>query len=100
MIRKNHKWVMNQIRVAKIAHGFLYIVALLGVAGCRLDVTQTIEVTNPGREVVTYRESFDDEAFAATTQLGGAYAFGFDAAKRDGWDVIGSREGNQHTFVF
>jgi len=52
----------------------LCLFALIGLSGCRLDVTQAIDVTAPGREVIIYRETFDDEAFAATTQLGGPYA--------------------------
>ncbi len=76
------------------------VVALLVLSGCRLDVTQGIDVTTKGREVITYTEVFDDEAFTATTQIGGAYAFGFDAAKQDGWDVRGSSGPNAHTFVF
>jgi hypothetical protein len=74
--------------------------ALLALSACRLDVTQTIDVTQQGREVITYRETFDDEAFSATTQLGGAAAFGFDAAKQDGWNVSGSSGPNEHTFLF
>jgi hypothetical protein len=70
------------------------------MTGCRLDVTQTVDLTTKGREVITYRETFDDEAFNATAQLGGASAFGFDAAKQDGWDVRGSSGPNEHTFVF
>jgi hypothetical protein len=79
---------------------FICIVALLVLSGCRLDVTQTIDLTTKGREVITYTENFDDEAFAATTQIGGASAFGFDAAENDGWDVHGSSGPNEHTFVF
>ncbi len=79
---------------------FVCIVALLVLSGCRLDVTQTIDITTKGREVITYTEVFDDEAFSATTQIGGASAFGFDAAKEDGWDVHGSSGPNTHTFVF
>ena len=79
---------------------FICIVALLVLSGCRLDVTQTIDVTTKGREVITYSETFDDEAFGVTTQIGGASAFGFDAAKQDGWDVRGSSGPNEHTFVF
>jgi len=79
---------------------FFCISALVLLSGCRLDVTQTIDLTTPGREVITYRETFDDEAFAATTQLGGPSAFGFDAAKQDGWDVRGSNGRNEHTFLF
>lgn len=79
---------------------FFCISALVVLSGCRLDVTQTIDLTTAGREVITYRETFDDEAFAATTQLGGASAFGFDAAKKDGWDVRGSSGSNEHTFLF
>jgi hypothetical protein len=74
--------------------------ALFVLSACRLDVTQAIDVTAPGREVITYKETFDDEAFSITRQLGGASAFGFDAAKEDGWDVRGSSGPNEHTFVF
>ena len=81
-------------------HRLLCLCALVGLSGCRLDVTQTIDVTTPGREVITYSETFDDEAFAATTQLGGPSAFGFDAAKQDGWDVSASSGPNRHTFIF
>jgi len=67
---------------------------------CRLDVTQTIDVTAKGRQVITYSETFDDEALRVATQLGGPSAFGFDAAKQDGWDVRGSSAPNKHMFVF
>jgi hypothetical protein len=80
--------------------GFICIVALFALSACRVDVTQTIDTSAKGREVITYRETFDDEAFDATTQLGGASAFGFDAAKEDGWDVRGSSGLNEHTFVY
>lgn len=79
---------------------FFCIAALFALSACKLDVTQTIDVTQKGREVITYRETFDDEAFRATTQLGGASAFGFDAAKADGWDVRGSSAPNEHAFIF
>jgi hypothetical protein len=79
---------------------FICIVALLVLSGCRLDVTQTIDATMKDREVITYTETFDDEAFRVTAQIGGASAFGFDAAKEDGWDVQGSSGPNTHTFVF
>jgi hypothetical protein len=79
---------------------FFCIVALLVLSGCRLDVTQSIDVTAKGREVITYREIFDDDAFNVATQLGGPSAFGFDAAKDDGWDVRGSSGPNEHTFTF
>ena len=74
--------------------------ALFALSACKLDVMQTIDVSEKGREVITYRETFDDEAFRATAQLGGPSAFGFDAAKADGWDVRGSSGPNQHTFIF
>jgi hypothetical protein len=73
---------------------------LFVVSGCRLDVTQTIDLTAEPREIVTYSETFDDEAFQATTQLGGTSAFGFDAAKEDGWDVQSSSGPDSHTFTF
>src|SRR5665213_3632413 len=76
------------------------IAALFALSACKLDVVQTIDVSQKGREVITYRETFDDEAFRATAQLGGASAFGFDAAKADGWDVRGSSGPNEHTFIF
>ncbi len=76
------------------------ITALLVLSGCRLDVTQTIDVRTKGQEVITYTETFDNEAFNVTPQIGGASAFGFDAAKQDGWDVHGSSGPNEHTFVF
>jgi hypothetical protein len=79
---------------------FVCIVALLVLSGCRLDVTQAIDVTTKDREIITYSETFDDEAFSVTTQIGGASAFGFDAAKKNGWDVRGSSGPNEHTFVF
>jgi hypothetical protein len=75
-------------------------VAVLVLTACRVDVTQTIDLTTQGRAVVSYAETFDDEAFSATGRLGGASAFGFDAAKADGWDVRRSSGPNQHTFVF
>ncbi len=53
-----------------------------------------------GREVITYRETFDDKAFNATTQLGAVSAFAFDAGKQDGWDVRGSSGPNERTFTF
>ena len=77
----------------------LLISALTLASGCRLDVTQTIDVTAKTREIITYRETFDDEAFQVVTQLGGASAFGFNAAKGDGWDVRGSSGPNSHTFI-
>ena len=79
---------------------FFCIAALFALSACKLDITQMIDVTQKGREVITYRETFDDEAFRATAQLGGASAFGFDAAKADGWDVSGLSGPNEHTFVF
>lgn len=79
---------------------FMCVSALVVLSGCRLDVTQTIDLTTAGREVITYRETFDDEAFAATMQLGGPSAFGFDTAKQDGWDVRGLSDRNEHTFLF
>jgi hypothetical protein len=79
---------------------FFCSIALLVLSACRLDVTQTIDVRQKGQEVITYRETFDDEAFQTTTQLGAASAFGFDAAKDDGWDVSGSSGPNEHTFIF
>lgn len=79
---------------------FVCIVALLALSACKLDVTQTVDVTQKGREVITYRETLDDEAFSAAAQLGGPSAFGFDAAKDDGWDVRGSSGPNEHIFVF
>lgn len=66
---------------------FICISVLVVLSGCRLDVTQTVDVTAPSREVITYRETFDDEAFAVATHLGGPNSFGFDAAKQDGWDA-------------
>lgn len=80
--------------------GVFCICAVLAASGCRLDVTQAIDATVKGRETVTYTETFDDEAFRATTELGGASAFAFDAAKSDGWDVRSSSGPNRHTFVF
>lgn len=79
---------------------FLCLTALIMLCGCRLDVTQTIDVASKGRELVTYRETFDDEAFSVTTQLGGPSAFAFDAAKQDGWGVRASSGPNEHTFIF
>jgi hypothetical protein len=76
------------------------ISALLVASGCRLDVTQTIDVTAKTREIITYSETFDNEAFRVATQLGGPAAFGFDAAKEDGWDVHESSGPTTHTFVF
>lgn len=70
------------------------------LCGCRLDVTQTIDVASKGQVLIAYRETFDDEAFSVTTQLGGPSAFGFDAAKQDGWDVRSSSGPNAHTFIF
>lgn len=84
----------------KMMRRLLCISALVALSGCRLDVTQTIDVTAAGREVVTYRETLDDEAFSATARLAGPYAFGFDAAKEDGWDVRTSSGPNEHTFLF
>lgn len=57
-------------------------------------------MTSAARETVTYSETFDDEAFSATTHLGGPNAFSFDTAKQDGWDVRASSGPNAHTFVF
>jgi hypothetical protein len=79
---------------------FLCLSALVMLCSCRLDVTQTIDVTSKGRELITYRETFDDEAFGVTTRLGGSSAFGFNAAKQDGWNIRGSSGPNEHTFVF
>ncbi|HTX58883.1 MAG TPA: hypothetical protein VMH02_04330 [Verrucomicrobiae bacterium] len=73
---------------------------LLVLTACRLDVTQTIDVAAKGREVITYRETLDDEAFSVASQLGGPAAFAFDAAKEDGWSVRGSSGPNEHTFIF
>lgn len=79
---------------------FLCLSALAMLCGCRLDVTQTIDVTSRGRELITYKETFDDDAFGVTTRIGGPSAFAFNAAKQDGWNVRGSIGPNEHTFIF
>lgn len=78
----------------------LSMLVLLVASGCRLDVTQTIDVTAKAGEVITYTETFDDEAFRVATQLGGPTPFGLDTAKEDGWAVHESNGPNRHTFVF
>jgi hypothetical protein len=83
-----------------LSRRLLCILAVLTLPACRLDVTQTIDVTAKGHEIITYSETFDDDALRVATQLGGPSAFGFDAAKQDGWDVRGSSAPNKHTFAF
>jgi hypothetical protein len=67
------------------------ISALFATAGCRVDITQQIDVTAKDRETIRYDEEFDHEAFQVATQLGGPSAFGADAAMKDGWQVAEAR---------
>jgi hypothetical protein len=77
------------------------ISALFATAGCRVDITQRIDVTAKDRETVSYEEEFDREAFQVATQLGGPSAFGADTAMKDGWQVAESRlAGGRYAIIF
>jgi hypothetical protein len=76
------------------------ILAALVVSGCNLDVTQTIDATSADRETITYQETFDDEAYSHSGDLGAPAAFGLASAKADGWTIAQTDAPDKHILTF
>jgi hypothetical protein len=86
--------------VSPSASRFFGILAAVALGGCNLNVTQTIDATSPDRETITYRETFDDEAYTHAKDLGAPAAFGLTSAKAVGWTVTQTDAPDKHVLTF
>lgn len=87
-------------RVSPSASRYFCILAAFVISGCNLDVTQTIDATSADRETISYQETFDDEAYSHTADLGAPAAFGLASAKSDGWTAAQTDVADKHVLTF